>query len=246
MPSDDARAHPVSPELRRRFERAEKIRIGETALRRPALRPTESALRRHFESEIGRTARPLENPHVEPRVAPEARGRATPASVLLAIVLRETGPTLIVTRRPAGISYPGHWVFPGGRADAEDATPLDTALREAEEEIGLDPGRVEVLGHLGEYVRPLGLPDHTDRRVAPTAAPARSASRGGGSRRGGPARARARFTAALLPLPLPRTAGSRALRLRSRTRRRDADGGDGLALHRPYGRLLESDVCPSL
>jgi len=164
MPSDDARAHPVSPELRRRCERAEKIRIGETALRRPALRPTESALRRHFESEIGRTARPLENPHVEPRVAPEARGRATPASVLLAIVLRETGPTLIVTRRPAGISYPGHWVFPGGRADAEDATPLDTALREAEEEIGLDPGRVEVLGHLGEYV------SHSGFRITPTVA----------------------------------------------------------------------------
>ena len=71
---------------------------------------------------------------------------------------------MLLTRRHHGISYPGHWVFPGGRADPTDGTPIETALREAEEEIGLDPARVEVLGRLGEYV------SHGGFRITPTVA----------------------------------------------------------------------------
>ncbi len=136
----------------------------ESPLARPALRPTEASLRAHFASRVGREVRELENPHVEPKVTDEERAKATPASVLLAIVLRETEPTLLITQRHHGISFPGHWVFPGGRADQGDATPIETAIREAEEEIGLDPSGVEVLGRLGDYV------SHSGFRVVPTIA----------------------------------------------------------------------------
>ncbi len=74
------------------------------------------------------------------------------ASVLLAIVLREQ-PTVLLTERTAHLStHSGQIAFPGGRADPEDATPADTALREAFEEVGLEPRYVEVLGTLPVYV----------------------------------------------------------------------------------------------
>lgn len=154
----------IDLEQRRRFDAAEKTRVHESPLARAALRPTESSLRAHFASRVGREARELQNPHVEPKVTDEERAKATPASVLLAVVLRETEPTLLITQRHHGISFPGHWVFPGGRADRGDATPIETAIREAEEEIGLDPSGVEVLGRLGDYV------SHSGFRVVPTIA----------------------------------------------------------------------------
>ena len=147
--------------MRRRFDAAEKTWIGETPLRRPALRPDGAALRAHFESSVGRAERPLENPHVEPRVSEAERAVAKPAAVMLAVVLREPEPTLLVTQRHHDISFPGHWVFPGGRCDRGDASPIETAIRETREEIGLDAKRVEVLGRLGDYV------SHSGFRIAP-------------------------------------------------------------------------------
>lgn len=74
------------------------------------------------------------------------------ASVLLAIVQREQ-PTVLLTERTAHLStHSGQVAFPGGRADAEDATAADTALREAREEVGLEAEFVEVLGTLPIYV----------------------------------------------------------------------------------------------
>jgi 8-oxo-dGTP pyrophosphatase MutT (NUDIX family) len=157
-------ADSADSEMRRRFDEAEKIHIGETSLARPPLRPDAASLRAHFESKIGQATVELENPHVEPRVSEADRMSAVPASVLLAIVLREHEPTVLLTQRHHGISFPGHWVFPGGRADTQDASPIETALREAEEEIGLDRAHVEVLGRLGDYV------SHSGFRVAPTVA----------------------------------------------------------------------------
>ena len=43
-------------------------------------------------------------------------------------------------------NHPGQVAFPGGRKDPEDATAIDAALREAQEETGVDPGRVDVMG----------------------------------------------------------------------------------------------------
>lgn len=74
------------------------------------------------------------------------------AAVLLAIVLRAQ-PMVLLTERSAQLStHPGQVAFPGGRADAQDASPADTALREAREEVGLERGFVEVLGSLPAYL----------------------------------------------------------------------------------------------
>ncbi len=154
----------VDEEMQRRFEAAEKIEIAETSLRAASLHPTAHSLRAHFEGPVGQAQAPLENPHVEPRVPDAERARATPAAVLLPVVLREPTPTILVTQRHHGISFPGHWVFPGGRMDEGDASPQAAALREAHEEVGLEPDRVEILGRLGDYV------SHSGFRIAPVVA----------------------------------------------------------------------------
>ena len=70
----------------------------------------------------------------------EARG-GTEAAVLLALFGWPDDPGLIFTERRADLRrHAGEISFPGGRRDAEDADLAATALREAEEEIGLDPG----------------------------------------------------------------------------------------------------------
>jgi len=74
------------------------------------------------------------------------------ASVLVGLVQREQ-PMVLLTERTAHLStHSGQVAFPGGRADPGDATPADTALREAEEEVGLAREFVEVLGILPTYV----------------------------------------------------------------------------------------------
>ena len=76
----------------------------------------------------------------------------TPASVLFPIVLRPGEPTVLLTQRTAHLKdHPGQISFPGGRAEPEDASPAHTALREAEEEVGLLPAQVKIAGYLPEY-----------------------------------------------------------------------------------------------
>ena len=76
----------------------------------------------------------------------------TPAAVLFPIVLRDHGQTVLLTQRTAHLrDHAGQISFPGGRVEAEDASPLHTALRETEEEIGLAREHLEVLGYLPEY-----------------------------------------------------------------------------------------------
>ncbi len=71
----------------------------------------------------------------------------TPASVLIA-VRAETG-RVVLTKRSARLKHhPGQIAFAGGRQDPEDADAVAAALREAQEEIGLDPSQVDVLGTL--------------------------------------------------------------------------------------------------
>ncbi|WP_111431964.1 CoA pyrophosphatase [Rhodobacteraceae bacterium DSL-40] len=83
------------------------------------------------------------NPDARPRRAQPLR----PASVLVPLVERGTSMNVILTRRAARLRHhPGQIAFPGGKQDAGDASPLAAALREAHEEIGLEPGDVTVLG----------------------------------------------------------------------------------------------------
>jgi 8-oxo-dGTP pyrophosphatase MutT (NUDIX family) len=75
-----------------------------------------------------------------------------PAAVLVPIVARPDGLTVILTQRPETMAaHPGQVSFPGGKMDAADPSPVETALREAEEEIGLHRRHVEVLGFLDCY-----------------------------------------------------------------------------------------------
>ncbi|MBC7414557.1 MAG: CoA pyrophosphatase [Herminiimonas sp.] len=92
------------------------------------------------------------------RLANDAKGRApTPASVLLPLVVRDTGLTLMFTQRTAHLTdHPGQVSFPGGRAESYDLSPIDTALRETAEEVGLDRRHIEVLGTLPEYLTGTG------------------------------------------------------------------------------------------
>ncbi len=79
------------------------------------------------------------------------------AAVLVPVVRRESGLTVLFTRRTAHLSdHAGQISFPGGRSEPGDTGAAETALREAAEEIGLAPAQVEVLGELSEYVTVTG------------------------------------------------------------------------------------------
>ena len=79
-----------------------------------------------------------------------------PAAVLVLVSNGPSGPCVLLTERAADLTdYPGQLVFPGGAVDPRETSPVDTALREAREEIGLDVDSIEVIGLLA----PLALPD---------------------------------------------------------------------------------------
>ncbi len=87
-----------------------------------------------------------------PRKDGSPRGQITPAGVLVALVNRDEGVHVVLTQRTEHLSdHAGQISFPGGRAEAHDATIIDTALRETEEEIGLARMHVQVLGTLPDY-----------------------------------------------------------------------------------------------
>ena len=101
-------------------------------------------------------------PSWAPEIHADSRWRADvaaprPASVL--VPLLSTGPSVevLLTKRTAHLhDHAGQISFPGGRADDGDRDPVHTALREAEEEIGLPASHVDVLGMLPEYVTGTG------------------------------------------------------------------------------------------
>lgn len=108
---------------------------------------TPDALRRRFsnppewspEIKIERLVRPMNR-------------QLTDAAVLIPIVLREDGPTLLLTQRTAHLNdHAGQISFPGGRVETTDTSPADTALRETDEEVGLDRRHIEVIGMLPDY-----------------------------------------------------------------------------------------------
>jgi 8-oxo-dGTP pyrophosphatase MutT (NUDIX family) len=83
-------------------------------------------------------------------------GQTRPAAVLVPLVRRGGGLTVLLTRRTEHLyDHAGQISFPGGRSEY-DESPAATALREAEEEIGLPSSHVQVLGALAEYVTVTG------------------------------------------------------------------------------------------
>lgn len=87
-----------------------------------------------------------------------------PAAVLIGIVEHEQ-PTILLTQRSAHLNdHAGQISFPGGKIDVTDASPLDAALREAEEEVGLDRSFVDPIGYLDLYATGFGF------RILPTVA----------------------------------------------------------------------------
>ena len=101
-------------------------------------------------------------PDVLERLRAALPARRIPAAVLVPLIEREQGLTVLLTQRAATLSaHAGQISFPGGRIEAEDLDPWHAALREAEEEIGLSQSLVEFAGY---------LPDHwvgTGYRVTP-------------------------------------------------------------------------------
>lgn len=94
-----------------------------------------------------------------PGLRPEqlSRGGAVPpehprrSSVLVLFGEGPAGPDLLLTERARTLrAHAGQPAFPGGRVDAADSGPVAAALREAQEEVGLDPAGVDVLGELPE------------------------------------------------------------------------------------------------
>ncbi|WP_239690881.1 CoA pyrophosphatase [Chromobacterium sphagni] len=80
-----------------------------------------------------------------------------PAAVLLPLVWHDDGATVLFTRRTEHLSsHPGQISFPGGKVESSDASALAAALREAQEETGLDAGSVRVLGCLPDYATVTG------------------------------------------------------------------------------------------
>lgn len=111
----------------------------------PAERLQAAALRARF------AAPPVWRPEVErePRFSDRA---PAPAAVLLALVQRSAGLTVLLTQRTAHLpTHAGQIAFAGGKVDAHDASVQAAALREAHEEVGLHPQHVEVIGELPVY-----------------------------------------------------------------------------------------------
>ncbi len=109
-------------------------------------RLTPTALRQRFQ------APPRWQPEV--RIEPRFADRApAPAAVLVPLVERPGGLSVLLTERTANLStHSGQVAFPGGKVDAEDADVVDAALREAEEEVALQRGFVDVIGQLPLYI----------------------------------------------------------------------------------------------
>lgn len=105
----------------------------------------------HFLSDYALQREPLRNPHLEVPVSESVKASSSASAVLIVFVEDDDQLKVLVTKRSASIRFGGHICFPGGKVDDTDRSAVDTALREAYEEIGLEPHRVTVLGSLGEY-----------------------------------------------------------------------------------------------
>ena len=126
----------------------------------PASRLSPDWLRERFASTVDWSPEFVAEPELNLTSRPPV-----PAAVLMPMVVRDDGLHLLLTQRTAHLNdHAGQIALPGGRVDPEDADAIATALREAEEEIGLARRHVEVIGSLPDYQTGTGF------RVTPVAA----------------------------------------------------------------------------
>lgn len=117
---------------------------------------SEDLLAEHFLTDYARTRSPLRNPHLENPVSDAMKASSSASAVLIAFVKENNELKVLVTKRSANIRFAGHICFPGGKVDDSDQDPVATALREAHEEIDLNPNSVTVLGSMGDYFTQTG------------------------------------------------------------------------------------------
>src|SRR5437016_12522440 len=90
-----------------------------------------------------------------------------PAAVLVPLIDHRAGMSILLTQRTAHLSaHAGQISFPGGRIEEADADAVAAALRETEEEVGLPPDRISVVGRLDNYVTGTGFQIAPIRRNA--------------------------------------------------------------------------------
>jgi 8-oxo-dGTP pyrophosphatase MutT (NUDIX family) len=81
-----------------------------------------------------------------------------PAAVLVPLIERPDELTVLFTQRTSHLAHhAGQVSFPGGHIEPGDGGPAETALRETEEEVGVDRGHVRLVGHLDTYVTRTGF-----------------------------------------------------------------------------------------
>ena len=91
-------------------------------------------------------------------LAPDDGTLHRPAAVLIPIIARPEGATILLTQRAAHLKdHAGQIAFPGGKMDAQETDPAQTAIREAKEEIGLNPSFIEPIGYLEPYLSSTGF-----------------------------------------------------------------------------------------
>jgi 8-oxo-dGTP pyrophosphatase MutT (NUDIX family) len=105
------------------------------------------------EKEIAQRLRQFKHVPYSELEKPAAEKPLRPAAVLVPLIWASDEWHVLYTRRADKVEHhKGQVAFPGGATDPEDTSPEDTALREAHEEIGLQPSDVRILGRMGEMV----------------------------------------------------------------------------------------------
>lgn len=112
-------------------------------------------LRQVLSNHIQRT---VDLPDESVRRYPGREGTPVEAAVLIPLVMRPEGVTVLLTQRTAHLNdHAGQISFPGGRIESTDANPVAAAIRETEEETGLMHQHIEVLGALPRYLTATGF-----------------------------------------------------------------------------------------